>query len=280
MAEDKAARSADLARTYYNAADVDGFYAHAWGGEDIHFGLYSDTGETIGVASRRTVERLAAKAGDALGSGSTVLDMGSGYGGAARRLAGQFGCHVVALNISEVQNRRHRALNAERGLDGLIEVVTGSFQAVPAPDGTFDVVWSQDALCHSGDRPSALREATRVLKPGGHLVFTDIMAAEEASAPELRPLTERLPVTNFATPGFYDEQLRTLGLSDVGFEELSDHMLTHYERLIEEVRSPAPALVNAVSAAYLDRLGASLPQVAAACRKGHLKWGIFHGCRT
>ncbi|MGX1884760.1 SAM-dependent methyltransferase [Streptomyces sp. NPDC055287] len=280
MAEDKAARAADVARTYYNAGDVDGFYAHAWGGEDIHFGMYSDAREAVGVASRRTVERLAAKAGDALGSDSTVLDMGSGYGGAARRLAGQFGCHVVALNISEVQNRRHRELNSERGLDGLIEVVTGSFHDISADDGSFDVVWSQDALCHSGDRPSALREAIRVLKPGGHLVFTDIMAAEDAPAEELRPLTERLTITEFATPGFYDEQLRALGLSDVDFEDLSDHMLTHYERLIEEVRSPAPGLANAVSAAYLDRLGTSLPQVAAACRKGYLRWGIFHGWRT
>ncbi|MFI9048402.1 SAM-dependent methyltransferase [Streptomyces sp. NPDC053427] len=279
MAEDNAAQAADVARTYYNAGDVDGFYAHAWGGEDIHFGVYADAHEAIDVASRRTVERLAAKVCDALGSDSTVLDMGSGYGGAARWLAGQFGCHVVALNISEVQNRRHRELNSERGLDGLIEVVTGSFHDIPAPDARFDVVWSQEALCHSGDRPSALREAVRVLKPGGHLVFTDIMAAEGAPEEELRPLTQRLAITEFATSRFYEEQLRALGLSGVDFEDLSDHMLTHYERLLEEVRSPAPGLVNAVSAAYLERLGTSLPQVVAACRKGHLRWGTLHGCR-
>ncbi|MFI6449383.1 SAM-dependent methyltransferase [Kitasatospora sp. NPDC050543] len=277
MAEDNADLAAETARNYYNTDDVDGFYAHAWGGEDIHMGVYADARETVDLASRRTVERLAAKVADALGPGSTMLDMGAGYGGAARRLAEQYGCHVMALNISEVQNRRHRELNSERGLDDLIEVVTGSFHDVPAPDGTFDVVWSQDALCHSGDRPTALREAIRVLKPGGHLVFTDLLAADDTPDDLLRPLTERLRITALATPGFYSEQLRALHLTHVDFEDLSDHLLTHYEHLIDQVRHPAPGLVAAVSPAYLDRLGTSLPRVAAACRNGHLKWGIFHG---
>ncbi|MEV0415138.1 methyltransferase domain-containing protein [Streptomyces sp. NPDC050448] len=279
MAEDIAAQAADAARVYYNAPDVDGFYTQAWGGEDIHIGVYADVREAVGVASGRTVERLAAKVADALGPDSTVLDMGSGYGGAARRLAGEFACHVVALNISEVQNRRHRELNSRRGLDGRIEVVTGSFHDIPAPDGSFDVVWSQEALCHSGDRPQALREARRVLKPGGRLVFTDVMAAEGAPEGEVRPLAERLTISGFATPGFYEEQLRALEFSDTGFEDLSDHMLTHYERLVDELRTPTPGLVDSVSAEYRDRLERNLPQVAAACRKGHLRWGMFHGRR-
>ncbi|MEU5434901.1 methyltransferase domain-containing protein [Streptomyces sp. NPDC020719] len=279
MAEDTAARAADTARGYYNTRDVDGFYAQAWGGEDIHIGLYTDAREPVEVAAGRTVQRLAAKVADALGPDSTVLDMGSGYGGAARRLAQGFGCNVVALNISEVQNRRHRELNSQRGLDGRIEVVTGSFHDIPAPDASFDVVWSQEALCHSGDRPRVLSEARRVLRPGGHVVFTDIMAAEDAPESEVRPLAERLAISGFATPGFYLEQLRALGFAEADFEDLSDHMVTHYERLVDEVRTPAPGLVKDVSAEYLEGLGTNLPQVAAACRNGHLRWGIFHGRR-
>ncbi|MEU3753329.1 methyltransferase domain-containing protein [Streptomyces olivoreticuli] len=270
----------NVARTYYDTGDVDGFYAQAWGGENIHVGIYSDAREAVGVAARRTVERMAAKAAGALGPGRAVLDLGSGYGGAARQLAESYGCRVTGLNISEVQNRRHREINAERGLDGLIDVVTGSFQDVPAPDGAYDVVWSQDALCHSPDRAMALREAVRVLKPGGHLVLTDFMAVEDAPAAELRPLTDRLTVTGFATPAFYEERLRALPLSDVSFEDLSEHLQTHYERLTEEVRDPSPTLVASVSAAYLEGLRESLPQVAAACAKGLLKWGVFHARRA
>ncbi|MEV5977347.1 methyltransferase domain-containing protein [Streptomyces sp. NPDC052114] len=276
MADDTAARTADVARAYYNTDDVDGFYAHAWGGEDIHVGVYEDADEPIDRAAGRTVERLAATAGRALGEGAAVLDLGSGYGGAARRLARSFGCRVVALNISEVQNHRHRELNAAHGLDDRIEVVTGSFHDIPFPDGEFDVVWSQEALCHSGDRPRALGEARRVLRAGGRLVFTDIMAADDAPQDEVRPLAERLNITDLATPGRYESQLKALGFADAAFDDLGDHLLTHYERLVEEVRRPSPELVAAVSAEYLDRLRTNLPLVASACRKGHLKWGFFH----
>lgn len=279
MADGSVARADDAARNYYDTDDVDGFYAQAWGGEDIHFGVYAHEREAIEVASRRTVERLAAKVEDMLGPTRTVLDMGSGYGGAARALAARYGCRVTALNISEVQNRRHRGINADRGLDGLIEVVTGSFNDIPAPDASFDVVWSQEALCHSGDRTASLREAVRVLKPGGRLVFTDILTAEDAPEEELRPLMERLTVADLATTGFYEKLQTSLLLTQVRFEDLSEHMLIHYERLSEEVRQD-PKLTDAVSAAYLDRLRDNLPRWVEACRKGLLQWGIFDARRT
>ncbi|MFF4406870.1 SAM-dependent methyltransferase [Streptomyces sp. NPDC001404] len=279
MTESKAAHAADVARTYYDSDDVNGFYVHAWGGDDIHVGIYTDGHDTVAAASRRTVGHLAGKAADLLRPGGTVLDLGSGYGGAARALAEQYGCRVTALNISEVQNRRHRELNAARGLDGLIDVVTGSFNDIPFPDGSFDVVWSQEALCHSGDRARTLQEAVRVLRPGGRLLFTDTMAAEDAPEEELRPLAERLTNADFATPGFYLRQLSQLGLSDVQFEDLTAHMLTHYERITGEVEAQDPQLLGAVSAAYVERLRENLPRWASACRAGLLSWGVFDARR-
>ncbi|MDF3287852.1 SAM-dependent methyltransferase [Streptomyces silvisoli] len=275
MNDHNTGQAADAARGYYESADVDAFYASVWGGEDIHTGIYAQPHEAIGAASRRTVERVAAKAADLLGPGRSVLDMGSGYGGADRYLAANFGCRVVAVNISESQNQRHREANAARGLDGLIEVITGSFNDVPAPDRSFDVVWSQEALCHSGDRARTLSEAARLLKPGGAFVFTDIMATENAPAEELAPLAERLAMGQFATPGFYRGRLGELGFSPVEFEDLSEHLLTHYVRLDEEVRKHAEELTDVISADYLDRLRENLPLWIRACGNGHLAWGVF-----
>ncbi len=280
MNDQNTVRAADAARGYYESADVDGFYASVWGGEDIHTGIYARPHEAIGAASRRTVERVAAKAADLLGPGRSVLDMGSGYGGAARYLAATFGCRVVAVNISESQNQRHRETNAARGLDTLIEVVTGSFNDVPVPDGSFDVVWSQEALCHSGDRAKTLGEAARVLKPGGALVFTDVMATEDAPAEELAPLAERLAMGEFATPGLYRALLGELGLLPARFEDLSEHLLTHYVRLTEEVQQHADELAKVISPGYLDRLRENLPLWVRACRSGHLVWGIFHAANA
>ena len=104
----------NIARDYYNSDDADNFYAIIWGGEDIHIGLYETEGEPIIDASHRTVRQLAKCLGE-IGPQHKVLDIGSGYGGAARYLADTFGCTVTALNLSEKENERARQCNLDRG---------------------------------------------------------------------------------------------------------------------------------------------------------------------
>ncbi|WKX69363.1 cyclopropane-fatty-acyl-phospholipid synthase family protein [Streptomyces sp. XD-27] len=278
MPHDSTPASEDATRSYYDNDDVDAFYDAVWGGEDIHTGIYAHEHEAIADASRRTVEQVADKVTDVLTTESTVLDLGSGYGGPTRYLAERFGCRVIALNLSEAQNQRHRATNAKRGLDGLIEVVTGSFQDIPYKDRRFDVVWSQEAFCHSGDRARVLSEAVRVLKPEGALVFTDLMAAEDTPAEVLRPAVSRLGVDALATPDFYRRTLTGLGLSRIDFDDQSSQLVHHYVRLTEETHQREKELRDIISPAYLDRLLGNLPLWAAAAHREQLRWGVFH-CR-
>ncbi|MFF4288733.1 SAM-dependent methyltransferase [Streptomyces sp. NPDC001633] len=269
----------DATRRYYETGDVDAFYDAVWGGEDIHVGIYAEGDEPIGEASHRTVEHTADKVADLLGPHATVLDLGSGYGGSARALAERFGCRVVALDLSEAHNRRHRAANAQRGLDHLIEVVTGSLDDLPYEDGRFDVVWSLEVLCHVEDREGALSEAVRVLRPGGALVFSDIMAPEEPPAEAVRPAFARLGVQTPATPAFYLAQLSELGLKSADFEDRTPDLATHYARLDEDVHRRAAELRNRVSPAYVDDLLANLPLWTDVTRRGLLRWGLFHARR-
>lgn len=278
MPYDRASSSEQASRSYYDTADVDAFYDAVWGGEDIHTGIYAHDQESIATASRRSVEQAADKVCGLLTEDSTVLDLGSGYGGATRYLAERFGCRVVALNLSESQNARHRATNAERGLGDLIEVVTGSFHDIPFPDRRFDVVWSQEAFCHSGDRTRLLSEAVRVLKPEGALVFTDLMAAEDVPVHILRPAVSRLGVDALATPNLYRDTLVGLGLARTDFDDRSAQVLTHYERLTAETARREHELRRIISPAYVDGLLANLPLWVDAAHRGHLRWGIFH-CR-
>ncbi|MGD3105100.1 methyltransferase domain-containing protein [Streptomyces sp. YGL11-2] len=266
-------------RSYYETGDVDAFYDAVWGGEDIHVGVYAHPHEAIADASHRTVEHAADNAADLLGPHATVLDLGSGYGGSARALAERFGCRVVALDLSDEHNRRHRAANARRGLDGLIEVVTGSLNELPYEAERFDVVWSLEVLSHVPDKESALAEAVRVLKPGGAVVFSDIMMAEETPAEAVRPAISRLSMPNLATPSFYLELLSGLGLKDVEFEDRTADITTHYARLDEEVHRRAAELRDVISPAYVDELLTNLPLWTDITRRGLLRWGIFHARR-
>ena len=95
---------------------------------------------------------------------------------------------MVCINIAKKQNVLNAAMNKAAGLDDKISVPgEKSFFDTGMPDSSCDVVSSQDALLHAGsERHRALAEAARVLKPGGRMVFTDFMQAEDAKAEDLQ----------------------------------------------------------------------------------------------
>lgn len=264
----------DTARAYYDSADADAFYHSVWGGEDIHIGLYEGSDESIYDASRRTVIRMA-EGLEGIGPGSRVLDLGSGYAGAARYLARTHGCHVTALNLSEVENERARLLNRGYGLADSIEVVEGSFERIPAEDRSFDFVWSNDALLHSGDRASVLAEVARVLRGGGIFIFTDPMRADDCSSDQLGPILGRLHLRDLGSPGWYRRQASVVGLDELGFEELTAHLVRHYTRVLEETALRADDLRERISGEYLARMSNGLEHWIEGGRAGHLSWGIF-----
>jgi len=265
----------ETAREYYNSEDADNFYFHVWGGEDIHIGLYEGPDDEIAEASRRTVARMA-EAVATRPAGTRVLDLGAGYGGAARYLAQRFGWHVTALNLSEAENARNRDMTSARGLGELVDVVDGSFEAIASDDASFDLVWSQDALLHSGDRARVLAEAARVLKAGGELLFTDPMQADDCPEGVLQPVLDRIHLSSLGSLGFYRAQARALGLEDLGFTDLTPHLVAHYDRVRRVLEAQREELMDRVSAGYMDRMDTGLGHWVDAGESGYLKWGILH----
>lgn len=265
----------ETARSYYNSDDADNFYFHIWGGEDIHIGLYERADEPIADASRRTVERMSQLLPD-LEQHSRVLDLGAGYGGSMRFLARRFGCRCVALNLSEVENERNRQISRRQGLDELIEVIDGDFAHLPYDDEHFDVVWSQDAILHSDDRGRVCAEAARVLKPGGHLIFTDPMQADDAPVDKLKPIYDRLHLDSLASPGFYRQALAELGMELVTFEDHGGQLPRHYDRVRRELVENQDSLIaRGVSREYIERMKVGLQHWIDGGHKGYLAWGMF-----
>ncbi|TVQ54677.1 MAG: methyltransferase domain-containing protein [Phycisphaerales bacterium] len=268
-------QAVSTAREYYNSDDADNFYFTIWGGEDIHIGLYQSDDEPIADASRRTVEQMAARLSN-LHESARVIDLGAGYGGSARYLAKKYGCHVIALNLSEVENERDRQMNREQKLDHLIDVVDASFESVPAEKASFDIVWSQDAFLHSGERVKVLKEIDRILKPGGELVFTDPMQADDCPEGVLQPILDRIHLETLGSPAFYREQAKKLGWEEVGFEEHTHQLVNHYSRVLAETERREEEIAGVVSREYIDRMKKGLGHWIEGGKKGYLSWGIFH----
>ena len=266
------------AREYYNSEDADNFYAEVWGGEDIHVGLYQSEGEPIRDASRRTVDHLAdrlAERLEQLGPEAVVLDIGSGYGGAARRLVERFGCKVICLNLSEAENERNRQLNERAGVADRIKVVDGSFEDIPLEAESVHAVWSQDAILHSGNRRKVLTEVNRVLKSGGLFVFTDPMRADDCPKDVLGPILARIHLSDLGSPGFYQSVAKDLGWKDLGFEPMVDQLARHYQRVLETTEAEEARLSGRVSDDYIERMKQGLRHWVEGGQAGHLAWGVF-----
>jgi sarcosine/dimethylglycine N-methyltransferase len=263
------------AQEYYNSDDADNFYFHVWGGEDIHIGIYDAPGEDIGAASERTVAAMAEELG-VISAEQRILDVGAGYGGAARWLARHHGCHVTCLNLSEAQNQRNRVLTERQGLVERIEVIDGSFENIPCADGQFDAAWSQDAILHSGQRERVLDEVDRVLKPGGEFIFTDPMQADDCPAGVLKPVLDRIHLSSLGSFAFYRDQAKRLGWEEIAVHDLTPQLVNHYGRVREELQRRRGELAGKVSEPYIERMIQGLGHWVEAGKQGYLAWGILH----
>ncbi len=265
-----------VAEDYYDSDDADRFYFEIWGGEDIHVGLYDGVGvPAIREASVRTVAAMARKL-RGLGPDSTVLDAGAGYGGAARYLARETGANVICVNISETQNALNRTKNEDQGLAGKVSVLHGSFDDLPAADASVDVVWSQDAFLHGADRAKIIEEAARVLKPGGELIFTDPMQADDAPEDKLQPVLDRIHLPSMGSVAFYRAAATKAGLHEVGVDPLPEMLGLHYASVRQQLEQRREQLRGRLSDDYMDRMVAGLGHWVDGAERGWLNWGILH----
>jgi len=266
------------ARDYYNAPSTDTFYHTLWGGDHIHIGTYLTPSDPLALASARTVSRMAALLGPFLTPATRVLDLGAGYGGAARWLARHYGCHVTCLNISEVQNARNRAKNKEQGLEALVQVVDGTFEHLPFGEGAFELVWCQDCLLHAGDREVVVKEVARVLVPrGARVLLSDHLAVEGATEERVRPIRERLALKGgLATRGFYERAFEKWGFVEVGFADGTQHMVTHCGKVVAAIEEAERLGSSDISGAVAENAKTGMAQWIEGGKQGYLEWGIFH----
>ncbi len=149
--------------------------------------------------------------------GETVLDLGSGGGIdvllSARRV-GDTG-FVYGLDMTDEMLELARG-NAEQAGVKNVEFLKGYIEDIPLPDGTVDVVISNCVINLSTDKPAVIAEIARVLKPGGRIGISDVVA-DDALTPEER--MERGSwvgcIAGALSSGEYHAYLHGAGFSDI-----------------------------------------------------------------
>jgi SAM-dependent methyltransferase len=108
--------------------------------------------------------------------GTRVLDVGGGFGGPARTLAREFGCHVTVVDLTESYVRTGAALTARLGLGDRVAHRVGNALALDVEPGAFDVIWTQNSGMNIADKEALYAGFARVLRPGGRVATQEPMA--------------------------------------------------------------------------------------------------------
>lgn len=152
---------------------LDPFYRRLWG-DHVHHGFWADSAWPADRAVRHLVHRVARDA--QLAGGARVCDVGSGYGAPARLFAEHYGAHVTAFTVSEAQHAYAEA----QPVDGpRPDYRLHDFRANDVPDASMDAAVAIESLSHIDGAAHVLREAARILRPGGRLVVCAWLSADD-----------------------------------------------------------------------------------------------------
>jgi arsenite methyltransferase len=153
-----------------------------------------------------------------LQAGQTVLDLGAGAGFdafLAARAVGTSG-RVIGVDMTPEMVTKARA-NAKRGGYPQVEFRLGEIEALPVADGSVDVILSNCVINLCPDKRPVYREAFRVLRPGGRIAVTDVVARGELADEVKGDLALHSGCLAGATP---EAELLAL-LEEAGFVEIA-----------------------------------------------------------
>ncbi len=210
-------------------------------------------------------------------SGCDVLDIGAGLGAIDQLLVTDHGARsIVGVDVDPALLRQMDERVARAGLAGRIRSQLVPPGPLPFAAGSFDVVFSKDAIVQIPDKAALFREAQRVLKPGGRFLASDwLRGGSGAYSPEMLEFFRLEGIAyNMATLEESAVALQAAGFVDVEVRDRHAWYLGLAERELAALEGPMRALI-------VERLGeeraehfiADWRQLVLVVRRGELRPG-------
>jgi ubiquinone/menaquinone biosynthesis C-methylase UbiE len=204
--------------------------------------------------------------------GETVLDLGSGGGIdvllSARRVGPSGKAYGLDMtdDMLALANENKRKAGAEN-----VEFLRGEIEHIPLPDSSVDVIISNCVINLSADKDRVLREAFRVLKPGGRFAVSDVVTRGEIS-PEIRQsvLLWVGCVAGALDEGEYGDKLASAGFEQIQIEPTRIYRAEDAREFLSEKGFDVDALAPQVDGKFMSAFvraikPADKPKSAACC---------------
>lgn len=175
-------------QNYYDQTAI--HYEYFWNLDKsmaLHYGIWRKGIKSFSEALAQTNIELATRAN--IKATDRVLDAGCGVGGSSVYLAKNIGCEVVGVTLSQQQVERAYA-NAEKNkVKGLVNFYQRDYCNTGFEAESFDVIWGIECHLTESSKEKFVKEASRLLKPGGRLIIAEyFLAREKMSQGQLKHL--------------------------------------------------------------------------------------------
>jgi sarcosine/dimethylglycine N-methyltransferase len=208
-----------------------------------------------------------------------VLDVCSGMGGPSRYLAWKSGCRVTGLDLTRSRVLGATELTQMAGLADRVQFVEGNALAMPFADSSFTLAIGQEAFAHIPNKPELVSECARVLRPGGRLVFSDILTRQPLSADDAQRLFDGMRFSEIASVEGYTEWLQANGMRLVKAVDLSEE----WTRILRERHAMYQSLeaqtVSLLGREHFDRYDRAYAHFVGLYQTGVLGGALIHAVR-
>jgi len=204
-----------------------------------------------------------------------VLDLCCGLGGPARYLAHHYGCQVTGVDMNTDRLDGAVRLTERTKLQDRVVFHHANALQTGLADETFDVIVSQEAFCHIPDKKTLIAECVRLLKPGGCIVYTDILARNSMTNEIRSRLESEMAFSELSTLEQYCHLLEEKGCQVVEVEDLSDDWAQILIDRLAMYRSLKEQTVSSFGLAHFQKWDRTYSFFVDLYRSGELGGGRF-----
>lgn len=223
-----------------------------------------------GVEANDALAKLAA-----IDSECHVLDVCCGLGGPSRYLAHNYGCQVTGIDFTNSRVIGAKNLTHMVKLDHLVEFQNANALDLPFEDKTFDIVMSQEAFCHIPNKDQLIAECVRVLKPGGKIVFTDILVSDATSDATKEKLQQGMAFLELGSRSSYRRQLEQEGCEILADQDISKEWQTILTERLAMYRSLKDQTVASFGSDHFEKWDNAYSFFVGLYATGELGGGRF-----